>query len=185
MKFEHGLIAAMVFLFAVILGMIAIDEAEKKPSQIEISEPPKEMTIIEKEAELVKKGLEDVEQVAQEAREATEQAQEMTKEAISAKLPAKLVSIPAGTSVPGCEEVDLCYDPKDVTIFVGGEIIWRNDDSASHTVTSGTMLTGPDGNFDSGLILPEETFSTMFNESGDYPYFCMIHPWADGSVIVQ
>ncbi len=62
------------------------------------------------------------------------------------------MSIPAGTSIPGCEEVALCYDPPSLIIFKDGEVIWRNDDSAAHTVTSGTILEGPSGNFDSGLI---------------------------------
>jgi len=140
---------------------------------------------LQKEAELVKKGMEDIQQAAIEARQTTQQAKEMAKEAVTAKLPARFVSIPQGTSVPGCEEVDLCYDPNPVTIFVGGEIIWRNDDSAAHTVTSGIVINGPDGNFDSGLLLSGETFSTMFNESGDYPYYCMIHPWTEGSVSVE
>ena len=56
---------------------------------------------------------------------------------------------------------------------------------SAHTVTSGLVLTGPDGNFDSGLIRPGETFSNMFDESGTFRYFCMIHPWAEGSVTVE
>jgi len=110
---------------------------------------------------------------------------EPKKEAVSAKLPGKFVSIPLGTSVPGCEEVDLCYDPSFVTTFVGSEIIWKNDDSAVHTVTSGIIQSGTDGNFDSGLILTGETFSHRFNETGEYPYYCMMHPWATGSVSVE
>jgi len=110
---------------------------------------------------------------------------EPKKEAVSAKLTEKFVSIPQGTSVPGCEEVDLCYDPSFVTTFVGSEIIWRNDDSAVHTVTSGIIQSGPDGNFDSGLILAGETFSYRFNDAGEYSYYCMMHPWATGSVSVE
>ncbi|MFB5621883.1 MAG: plastocyanin/azurin family copper-binding protein, partial [Candidatus Nitrosomaritimum yanchengensis] len=70
-------------------------------------------------------------------------------------------------------------------IFAGGEIIWRNDDSTSHTVTSGNIIEGPDGLFDSGLIKAGETFSFKFEKTGEYGYFCMIHPWANGSVTVS
>ena len=152
------------------------------PNVEKISPPVSEL---EKEALLAKKATEDIEQVAKEAKQIAEKAQEITKEAISAKLPAKLVSIPIGTSVPGCDKVDLCYDPPHVTIFVGGEILWRNDDSSAHTVTSGVVLTGPDGNFDSSLLRNGQTFSHMFDKSGEYMYFCMIHPWATGSVTVS
>jgi len=48
------------------------------------------------------------------------------------------VSIPAGSSVPGCEETSECWLPNEVTVDVGGEVTWSNDDTAAHTVTSGT-----------------------------------------------
>ena len=95
------------------------------------------------------------------------------------------MSIPGGTSIPGCEEVDLCYDPPSLIIFKGGEVIWINDDSAAHTVTSGTILEGPSGNFDSGLTKSGQAFSHRFNDTGEYPYFCMIHPWANASITVN
>ena len=100
-------------------------------------------------------------------------------------MPSRVVSIPAGTAVPGCEKVDLCYDPPSLIIFKGGEVIWRNDDSNVHTVTSDNPIEGPDKLFDSGLIKADETFSYRFGKTGDYDYFCMIHPWAKGSVTVR
>ena len=112
------------------------------------------------------------------------QLAENTEEYVTSKLPVRLVSIPFGTSVPGCEEVDLCYDPPSLIIFQGGEVIWRNDDLSSHTVTSGTALEGPNGEFDSGLMRPNETFSHEFDAKGEFFYFCMIHPWAKASVTV-
>ena len=101
------------------------------------------------------------------------------------------VSNPAGTSVPGCEETDECYIPSTVTIDVGGEVTWSNDDTAAHTVTSGSAADGPDGHFDSSLFMAGTTFSVKFDgtdgpsEPGEYPYFCMVHPWMTGTVIVQ
>ena len=95
------------------------------------------------------------------------------------------VSIPAGSSSPGCEATNECYNPSEVTIDVGSEIVWTNEDTASHTVTSGTADNGPDGNFDSNLFLSGTTFSHKFEEEGTYPYFCLVHPWMAGSVIVQ
>ena len=97
------------------------------------------------------------------------------------------VSIPVGTSVPGCEETNECYIPYEVTIDVGGEVTWVNDDSAAHTVTSGTPAEGPDGNFDSSLFMAGQEYSVKFDgyEPGEYPYFCMVHPWMAGIVAVQ
>jgi len=95
------------------------------------------------------------------------------------------VSAPAGTSVPGCEETNECFIPAEVTIDVGGTVTWSNDDSAAHTVTSGTAGDGPDGNFDSSLFMAGTTFPWTATEAGEYPYFCMVHPWMIGTVIVQ
>ena len=94
------------------------------------------------------------------------------------------VSIPQGTSVPGCEETNECYVPYQVTINVGDEVTWSNDDSAAHTVTAGTPADGPSGVFDSSLFMAGTTFSYKFEEAGTIPYFCMVHPWMDGIVVV-
>ena len=95
------------------------------------------------------------------------------------------VSTPAGTSVPGCEETNECYIPYEVTVDVGGEVTWTNDDSAAHTVTGGSAAEGPSGVFDSSLFMAGTTFSHKFEEVGVYPYFCMVHPWMEGIVTVQ
>jgi len=47
------------------------------------------------------------------------------------------VSVPSGSSVPGCEQTNECWIPNEVTVDVGGTVTWSNDDTAAHTVTSG------------------------------------------------
>ena len=95
------------------------------------------------------------------------------------------VGVPAGTSVPGCEETNECWDPAEVTVGVGETVTWSNDDTAAHTVTSGSVdAGGPDGNFDSSLFMAGTTFEWTPDAEGEYPYFCMVHPWMAGMVIV-
>ncbi len=90
-----------------------------------------------------------------------------------------------GSSVPGCEETaDGCFIPSMVTIDVGGEVTWDNDDTAAHTITSGTPTGGPDGHFDSSLVMAGSSFSHTFDEAGSFDYFCMVHPWMQGMVMV-
>jgi plastocyanin len=96
-----------------------------------------------------------------------------------------VISLPDGSGVPGCDETNECFIPFDVSISVGDKITWSNDDSAAHTVTSGTPTDGPDGNFDSSLFMAGNVFSITFNEAGDYPYYCMVHPWMIGIVQVS
>ncbi len=95
------------------------------------------------------------------------------------------VSMPTGTSVPGCEETDSCFIPSSLTINVGDTISWSNDDTAAHTVTSGQPAAGPDGNFDSSLLMAGKAFDVTFDNSGSYDYFCMVHPWMVGEVQVN
>ena len=94
------------------------------------------------------------------------------------------VSVPQGTSVPGCEATNECYIPYEITINVGEEVTWSNDDSAAHTVTGGSAADGPSGVFDSSLFMAGTTYSFTFEEAGTYPYFCMVHPWMEGIVNV-
>jgi len=145
-------------------------------------------TIKEASQEIQESGTQALETIKESTQKITSEVkdvEEIAKEFTSSKLPARLVSIPLGTSIPGCEETNLCYDPSSLTIFVGGEIIWKNNDNSAHTVTSGNIIEGPDGIFDSGLIKSGETFSFRFEKSGNYSYFCMIHPWATGSINVS
>ena len=91
-----------------------------------------------------------------------------------------------GSSVPGCEQTaDGCFIPSMVTIDIGGEVIWENNDTAAHTITSGTAVEGPSGVFDSSLVMAGSSFSHTFDAAGTFDYFCMVHPWMAGAVMVS
>ena len=96
-----------------------------------------------------------------------------------------VISLPEGSGAPGCDETNECYIPFNVSVSAGDEITWSNDDSAAHTVTSGSPADGPDGNFDSSLFMAGGTFSVTLDEAGEYPYFCMVHPWMIGNITVN
>ncbi|TFH00705.1 MAG: hypothetical protein E4G77_04590 [Nitrosopumilus sp.] len=95
-----------------------------------------------------------------------------------------IVSIPPGVAVPGCEKTGECYLPSAITIFVGQKVSWSNADSAAHTVTSGTA-TGTTGVFDSGIFMSGSVYEFTFDDAGTYDYFCMVHPWMTGKVLVR
>ena len=95
------------------------------------------------------------------------------------------VTIPSGTSVPGCEETNACYIPATVSINVDDTVSWSNDDTAAHTVTGGSAADGPSGVFDSSLLIAGGTFEHTFDSSGTEDYYCMVHPWMTGSVKVS
>ena len=95
------------------------------------------------------------------------------------------VSIPQGVASPGCETTDTCYLPYSLEINVGDTVMWSNDDSAAHTVSSGDPTEGVDGIFDSGLFMAGSTFEYTFDNAGTYSYFCMVHPWMVGQIGVN
>ena len=88
-----------------------------------------------------------------------------------------------GSALVGCEVDNSCYIPYAVTILAGDTVAWDNVDDAAHTVTSITD-GAPDGIFESGLVAPGGIFEFTFQEAGEYPYFCIVHPWMAGMVTV-
>lgn len=70
----------------------------------------------------------------------------------------------------------------------GGAVVWRNDGSVSHTVTSNSTANSPSlPSFDSGVITHNGgIFSYTFTVSGTYHYYCCaIHPWMKALVIAS
>ena len=98
---------------------------------------------------------------------------------------AEIVSIPEGSGAPGCEETDECYIPATLNISAGTTVIWENNDAAAHLATSGTPDGGPDGVFDSGMIMGGATYEYEFSETGEFVYYCIVHPWMVGTVVVE
>lgn len=83
------------------------------------------------------------------------------------------------------------FEPNPININVGDTVIWTNNDSTPHTVTSGTGPDDPSSGqaFDSSpnfspLWVPGDTFSHTFTEAGEFPYYCALHPNMIGTVIV-
>ena len=98
---------------------------------------------------------------------------------------AEIVSIPEGSGAPGCEETDECYIPATLNISAGTTVIWENNDATAHLATSGTPDGGPDGVFDSGMIMGGATYEYEFSETGEFVYYCLVHPWMVGTVVVE
>ncbi len=96
------------------------------------------------------------------------------------------ISPAPGSGAPGCEETaEGCYIPSTATVDVGGVVIMTNTDSAAHTFTSGTPDGGPDGVFDTSLLMVDGSYEWTPETVGEQPYFCMVHPWMQGLIIVQ
>ena len=107
------------------------------------------------------------------------------EKAAASKAPMNVTVEPvAGSGAPGCETTE-CYTPSTVTISAGGTVTFTNTDTAPHTSTSGTAANGPDGIFDTSLIMMNASYDVTLSDAGTYPYFCMVHPWMEGTIIVE
>lgn len=76
-------------------------------------------------------------------------------------------------------------DKEVLTIKAGEKVRWINEDSAAHTITSGSPSEGPDGCFDSSLFMAGNSFDVTFTTPGSFDYFCMVHPWKTGKILVK
>jgi len=86
-----------------------------------------------------------------------------------------------------CVTNENCYTPMYLMIKRGTDIVMKNNDSLPHTVSSGTPFDGPDGAFDSGMILSNSQIivqGSAFVKDGQFDYFCMVHPWMIGQIDV-
>ena len=109
----------------------------------------------------------------------------------------KTITIPMGASNPHFEtEAKFWYSPPVLNINSGDTVTWLNSDNEIHTITSGKgvdrvefsqgKMTGtPDGYFDSGSFNPGHSWSFTFDKVGTFYYFCTIHPWMNGAIVVS
>ena len=186
-KFGIALAVGITIVFVAIAGSFASMDSTPSPVSVPVPVPvptpapaPVEETPMEEEPA-------PVEETPMEETPMEEPApvEETPMEEEPAAPSAVDVSIPKGSSVPGCEETNECFIPSMVTVSVGGTVTWTNDDTAAHTVTSGTLSDGPDGIFDSSILMVGKTFEHTFDDAGSYDYFCVVHPWMTGNVTVE
>ncbi|WP_245871643.1 multicopper oxidase domain-containing protein [Candidatus Nitrosotenuis aquarius] len=68
------------------------------------------------------------------------------------------------------------YYPQQIQVNAGDTVQWKNSDNSIHTVTG--------EEFDSGMLMAQDTFEYTFESAGLYEYYCTLHPWMRGAVQV-
>src|SRR6478735_8532409 len=92
------------------------------------------------------------------------------------------VTISPGSSVPSNGKF---FEPATLTVSTGTTVTWTNGDSTLHTVTSGSAESGNSGTeFDSSYLAEGKTFQHQFSSSGTFDYYCTLHPYMKGKVVV-
>ena len=92
-----------------------------------------------------------------------------------------------GSANAACVAANNCFAPNPLTVTPGTTVTWKNTDTVSHYVTSGKASDETTGTvFDSGnLIKPGNSYQFTFAAAGTFDYFCSVHPWMTGQVIVS
>jgi plastocyanin len=95
------------------------------------------------------------------------------------------INILEGSSIQGSPD----YDPDELTASAGTEVTVVNQDTVLHTATSGTGPQDPESaqQFDTSLINAGEsaTLSLAQVTPGQYDYYCIVHPYMTGKIVVQ
>lgn len=96
------------------------------------------------------------------------------------------INILPGSSNPGNIKY---YSLDTITIVPGTTVVWKNEDSVSHSILSGVASFSPgkpfkpDYKIDSGNIAPGQTFNATINETGITRFFDSQYFWMDGVII--
>lgn len=89
----------------------------------------------------------------------------------------------SGSEAGGEAEVsitDFTFDPREITVEVGGEVTWTNEDTAMHTATG---VDDPEA-FGTEDLGQDDADAITFDEAGAYEYYCDFHQYMTGTVTV-
>ena len=90
-----------------------------------------------------------------------------------------------GSANAACVATNNCFYPNPLTVAPGTTVTWKNTDTAMHVVCSGKPSDDECGKvFEEDSLKPGKTFQFTFANAGTYDYFCSVHPWMTGQVIV-
>jgi plastocyanin len=71
------------------------------------------------------------------------------------------------------------FTPKELTVAVGTTVKWVNHDDIPHT------LVNKDKVFRSQALDTDDSYSYTFTSAGTFDYFCGLHPYMVGKIIVK
>jgi plastocyanin len=74
------------------------------------------------------------------------------------------------------------FTPATVDAKVGQTLTWTNEDTSPHNVT---YVSGPVFRSSPRALNPRRSFAIKLTDSGTIHYYCSIHPWMKGTIIVS
>ncbi|MGH2468480.1 MAG: cupredoxin domain-containing protein [Chloroflexota bacterium] len=86
---------------------------------------------------------------------------------------------PAAASTSAVSISNYAFVPATLHLSVGSKVTWTNKDPSNHTVTA------KNGAFDSSDLQRGQSFTFTFSKAGTYAYYCRVHPFMTGTIVVQ
>jgi len=84
-----------------------------------------------------------------------------------------------------CVAANNCFTPNPLTVTPGTTVTWKNTDTTTHVICSGKISDDQCGSvFEDDSLKKGTTFQFTFANAGTFDYFCSVHPWMTGQVIV-
>jgi predicted secreted protein with PEFG-CTERM motif len=93
-------------------------------------------------------------------------------------------AIGSGSSQDCIDDAEGCYLPSVATVDLGGTVIFSNTDTAAHTWSEGTAADATLV-FDTSMVMAGASYEYIPDTVGEFSYFCMVHPWMVGLLVVQ
>jgi plastocyanin len=89
-------------------------------------------------------------------------------------------AVVAAAASPATVDIDnFAFAPATLTVTAGTTVIWKNEDDSPHRIGD------KNGTLKSAALDTDDTFSHTFAAPGEYEYFCSIHPYMTGKIVVK
>ena len=88
--------------------------------------------------------------------------------AVTDETAAPATTATTATVTMGAQGASFIFAPATLTIHTGTTVTWKNTSTVPHTVVG--------SGFDSGVLMPGQSFTHAFTQTGTFAYTCTIHP---------
>jgi plastocyanin len=83
------------------------------------------------------------------------------------------------TDAPRVRIENFSFEPQTLTVKAGTTVVFENDDDIPH------LVVADDKSFRSKALDTGDTYAFTFSKSGDFAYFCGLHPHMRGKITVS
>jgi plastocyanin len=99
--------------------------------------------------------------------------------AIPAVRPQDGAMVAATAPAATVEIANFAFTPPDLRVAAGTTVIWKNADDSPHRISDDK------GAYASSALDTDDSFAHTFATPGVYRYFCSIHPYMKGKIVVR